>query len=80
MTLTQTFLNQIIFNIDKHQAAHIRNETKRITHLGNIDFSELTQKQKNAVLKTTDRLLNNFRILHSDMEKIFKKVKIKSKL
>jgi hypothetical protein len=49
MTLTQTFLNQIIFNIDKHQAAHIRNETKRITHLGNIDFSELTQKQKNAL-------------------------------
>jgi len=72
MTLTQTFLNQIILNIDKHQATRIRNETKRITHLGNIDFSDLTPKQKNVVLKTTDKLLNNFRILYSDMEKISK--------
>lgn len=72
MTLTQTFLDQIILNIDKRLAALIRNETKRIAHLGNIDFSDLTQNQKNAVLKTTDKLFN-IRILHSDMEKISKK-------
>lgn len=72
MTLTQTFLNQIIVNIDKHQVALIRNETKKIAHLGNIDFSDLTKKQKNDVLKTIDKLFNNFRILHSDMEKISK--------
>ncbi|WP_180010766.1 hypothetical protein [Acinetobacter sp. YH12235] len=73
MTLIQTFLDHIILNIDKRQAALIRNETKRIAHLGNIDFSELTKNQKNAVLKTTDKLFNNLRILHSDMEKISEK-------
>jgi hypothetical protein len=73
MTLTQRFLDQIIRNIDKHQAVLLRNEIKRLAHLGNIDFSDLTPKQKNDVLKTIDKLFNNFKLLHSDFEIISKK-------
>lgn len=74
MTLIQTFLNQIILNIDKSQSALIKNESNKLTYLGNTDFRDLNQNQKNIVLKTLDKLLNsNFKLLNSDVEEFSNK-------
>ena len=74
MTLTQRFLDQILLNIDKHQAALIKNESKKLVHLGNTDFNDLNQNQKNLVLKTIDKFLNNnYKLLNSDLDNFFNK-------
>lgn len=72
MTLITSFINQIILNIDKRQTTLIKNEIKKIDHLSNIEFSDLTQDQKNAVLKVTDKLFNNLNLLNNDIEEITK--------
>ena len=74
MTLTQRFLDQILLNIDKHQAALIKNESIKLVHLGNTDFNDLNQNQKNLVLKTIDKFLNNnYKLLNSDLDNFFNK-------
>ena len=59
MTLTQQFLNQILFNIDKNQLTILKKESKKFTSLGDTNFNDLNQNQKNMLLKSFDKLLNN---------------------
>ena len=74
MTLTQRFIDQIFFNIDKNQTAFIRNESKKIVHLGSTDFNDLNQNQKNIILKTLDKVLNNnYKLLNNELENLFSK-------
>jgi hypothetical protein len=72
MTLTQRFIDQIFFNIDKNQTAFIRK--KKIVHLGSTDFNDLNQNQKNIILKTLDKVLNNnYKLLNNELENLFSK-------
>lgn len=74
MTLTQRFIDQIFFNIDKNQTAFTKNESKKIVNLGSTDFNNLNQNQKNLVLKTLDKLLNsNYKLLNDELDNIFSK-------
>ena len=74
MTLTQQFLNQILFNIDKNQLTILKKESKKFTYLGDTDFTDLNQNQKNMLLKSFDKLLNNScKLLNNDLDVIFSK-------
>lgn len=74
MTLTQQFLNQILFNIDKNQLTILKKESKKFTYLGDTDFNDLNQNQKNMLLKSFDKLLNNScKLLNNDLDVIFSK-------
>ena len=59
MMLTQQFLNQILCNIDKNQLTILKKESKKFTYLGDTDFNDLNQNQRNMLLKSFDKLLNN---------------------
>ena len=74
MTLTQQFLDQILYNIDKNQLTSLKKESKKLTHLGDTNFNDLNQNQKNMLLKSFDKLLNNnYKLLNNDLDVLFNK-------
>lgn len=74
MMLTQQFLNQILFNIDKNQLTILKKESKKLTSLGDNNFNDLNQNQKNILLKSFDKLLNsNYKLLNNDLDVLFNK-------
>ncbi len=72
--LTQQFLNQILCNIDKNQLTILKKENKKLASLGDNNFKDLNQNQKNILLKSFDKLLNNScKLLNNDLDVIFSK-------
>lgn len=74
MTLIQQFSNQILFNIGKNQLTILKKESKKFTSLGDTNFNDLNQNQKNMLLKTFDKFLNNnYKLLNNDLNVLFNK-------
>lgn len=72
MTLTQMFINQILLSLDKKQTNLIKNANNKFLNWDSDHINE--QKQKNLILKTIDKSLNNnYKLLFNDLDNLSSK-------